>query len=57
MSKGGGTMRFAKVAKACVAKALVKKSEQSAVKSANSACYSWQYQPKTSEAIKKLRKF
>ena len=50
-------MRLAKVAKACVSKALVKKSEQSAVKSANSTCLSWQYQPKTSEAIKKLRKF
>ena len=30
---------------------------KSAVKSANTACLVYQYQPKTSEKIKKLRKF
>ncbi len=30
---------------------------KSTVKTANSACFLWQYQPKESEKIKKLRKF
>ena len=50
-------MKYVEAAKKIVAKILVKKSEQAAVKSANSACLSWQYQPKTSKAIEKLRKF
>ena len=50
-------MEFMGKAKSCIIKMLVKKAEQSAVKSANSACYSWQYQPKESDKIKNLRKF
>lgn len=50
-------MKFAKIARKCVSNSLVKKSESSAIKGANSACLSWQYQPKESEKIKKLRKF
>lgn len=50
-------MKFVEIAKKCVSNSLIKKSETSAVKSANSACFSWQYQPKESEKIKKLRKF
>ena len=50
-------MKFAETAKKCVSNSLIKKSESSAVKSANSACFSWLYQPKESEKIKKMRKF
>lgn len=37
--------------------AVAQKSVASTVKSANTACIIWQYQPKESEKIKKLRKF
>ncbi len=50
-------MKLVEIAKKSVSYSLIKKSEISAVKSANSACLSWQHQPKESEKIKKLRKF
>lgn len=50
-------MKFVKIAKKRISNLLIRKSETSAVESANSACLSWQYQPKESKKIKKLRKF
>ncbi len=44
-------------AKKAILFAVAKKSAVSTVKGANTACAVWQYQPKESEKIKKLRKF
>ncbi len=50
-------MNICKNAKKALLSAVAKKSVSSSVKSANTACAVWQYQPKASEKIKKLRKF
>lgn len=50
-------MKFAEKVQKWVSHSLIRKSENYAIKNANSACWSWIYQPKESENIKKLRKF
>lgn len=40
-----------------VLKAVEKTAVKSTETSANSACYFWQYQPKESAKVKKMRKF
>lgn len=50
-------MNICENAKKAMLSAAAKKSVASSVKSANTACIIWQYQPKESEKIKKLRKF
>ena len=40
-----------------VLKGISKLMQKSAAKEANSACFAYIYQPKTPEAVKKLRKF
>ncbi len=50
-------MNICEKAKKTMLCATAKKSVASSVKSANTACALWQYQPKESEKIKKLRKF
>lgn len=50
-------MKISEKAKKAILSAVSKKSVSAAVKSANTACMVWQYQPKESEKIKNLRKF
>lgn len=50
-------MNILKKAKKAVLSIASKKSMDLSVKSANTACPIWQYQPKESEKLKKLRKF
>lgn len=50
-------MNICEKAKKVMLCATAKKSMASSVKGANTACALWQYQPKESEKIKKLRKF
>lgn len=50
-------MTICEKAKKAILCTAAKKSVCSSVKSANTACPIWQYQPKESEKIKKLRKF
>jgi len=39
-----------------VSNAIVQTSERSAVKSVNTACHAWQYEPKLPKALKKQRR-
>lgn len=50
-------MNVLKKAKKAVLGFTSKKSVALSTKSANTACAVWQYQPKESEKLKKLRKF
>lgn len=50
-------MNIGEKAKKAILSAVAKKSVRSAVRSANTACVLWQYQPKESAKIKNLRKF
>lgn len=45
------------IVKKSVMNAVKNVATRAAVKSANSACVWWHYQPKQTDAIKKLRKF
>ncbi len=49
-------MKFVSKAVNSVSKALIATSERSAIKSANTACAAWQYQPKMPKALKKVCK-
>lgn len=39
-----------------VSNAIVQTSERSAIKSVNTACHAWQYEPKPPKALKKQRR-
>lgn len=50
-------MKITKSIKKTVLKSINVSSANSAEKSANTACLVWQYQPKATDKVRKLRKF